>query len=76
MYGADLADCHVDAGFFKEFAAGGVADVFAPLYVAAWDAPLAHVAAGGAPAQQDAAGIIQKDDGDAHGRVAEMCEPA
>ena len=66
----------VQAGFFEELASGRLPDVLAPLDVAARDAPLAEVAAGGAPAQQDAAGIIQKDNGDAHRRVAEVDEPA
>ena len=74
--GADVADFDVDAGFLLELAAGGVADVLAPLDITAGDAPFADVAAGGSSAEQDAAGVVEEDDGDADGGVSEVDEPA
>ena len=74
--GADVADFDVDAGFLLELAAGGVADVLAPLDITAGDAPLTDVAAGGPSAKEDAAGVVKEDHRYADGGIAEVDEAA
>ena len=76
MDGADFANLHFDASFFREFPAGSVADVLSPFDVAAGDAPFADVAAGRPATHQDAAVVIKQDYRDADGGVSEMDEAA